>query len=288
VEDARRIDGGLYLDVEAPLGSWLFLAGGLRGDRVATKNIGGFFGDRSTTNSAVSGFAAATVGPFSGFSATAQVARGFRDPVLSDRYFRGPTGRGFITGKPELESETSLQLDLALRYTAPRWRAAAYAYEYRIHDLIERYQTETDFFFFRNRGQARLRGVEAEIQADLPGRFSVEVAGHLIRGEAKDDGAFLDDIPPTTLTLRVRRDFDRGFVWVRTGLYGRLDRPGPSEQKRPGYGLLDAAAGIRLGKKVDVNVVGRNLLDQAYLVSPDSRAVLAPGISGIVTLIARF
>ena len=200
----------------------------------------------------------------------------------------GPTGRGFITGQPDLESETSLQLDLALRYTAPRWRAAAYAYEYRIHELIERYQTETDFFFFRNRGEARLRGVEAEVQADLPGRFSAELAGHLIRGEARDDGAFLDDIPPPTLTLRVRRDFDRGFAWVRTALYGRQDRPGPSEQERPGYGLLDAAAGVRIGKKVEVNVVGRNLLDKPYLVSPDSRAVLAPGIAGIVTLIARF
>jgi len=130
--------------------------------------------------------------------------------------------------------------------------------------------------------------MEAEVQANLPGRFSVEVAGHLIRGEAKGDGAFLDDIPPTTLTLRVRRDFSRGFVWVRTALYDRLDRPGPSEQERAGYGLLDAAAGVRVGKKVEVNVVGRNLLDQAHLVSPDSRAVLAPGISGIVTLIARF
>ena len=37
---------------------------------------------------------AATLGPGHGFSATAQAAWGFRDPTLSDRYFRGPTGRG--------------------------------------------------------------------------------------------------------------------------------------------------------------------------------------------------
>ena len=46
-----------------------------------------------------------------------QVARGFRDPVLSDRYFRGPSGRGFITGNPDLDPETSVQFDVGVRYT---------------------------------------------------------------------------------------------------------------------------------------------------------------------------
>ena len=136
------------------------VAGGLRGDYVATRNSGGFFGDRSTTNGAASGFVALTAGSFGGFSATFQVARGFRDPVLSDRYFRGPSGRGFITGNPELEPESSFQVDLGLRYTASRVRAATYFYDYRIDDLIERYQTETDFFFSQPgpRTFARFRG----------------------------------------------------------------------------------------------------------------------------------
>ena len=97
-----------------------------------------------------------------------QIARGFRDPMLSDRYYRGPTGRGFITGNPELEPETSLQFDAALRYVAPHFRAAAFYYHYGIDDLIERYSTDTDFFFFRNRGRARVRGFEVEAQATLP------------------------------------------------------------------------------------------------------------------------
>ena len=54
-----------------------------------------------------------------------------------------------------------------------------------------------------------------------------------------------------------------------------------------GYALLDAAAGIRLGP-VEVSLLGRNLLDEAYLVSPDSRAVLAPGLTGVLSLGVRF
>jgi outer membrane receptor protein involved in Fe transport len=287
-EDARRTDAGLYVQGVLPASSTLSLTGGARVDRVGTKNSGGFFGDRSESATAFSGFAAATVGPFSGFSATAQVARGFRDPTLSDRYFRGPTGRGFVTGNPDLEPESSVQFDGAVRYVASRWRAAAYAYHYRIDDLVERYTAETDFFFFRNRGRARIRGVEAEVQATLPWRLGLELSAHRVSGRALDDDAFLDTIPVPTFTARLRRDFERGHGWVRTGLYGRLDEPGPTEQARPGYGLLDAGAAVNVGRGVELGVVGRNLLDRAYLVSPDARATLAPGRTLIGTASLTF
>ena len=101
------------------------------------------------------------------FTLTAQVARGFRDPTLSDRYYRGPTGRGFIRGNPDLDPESSLQFDGSLRFTGRRLRLAAYGYHYRIDDLVERYEAEPDTFFFRNRGRARLRGLELEAQVDL-------------------------------------------------------------------------------------------------------------------------
>ena len=125
VEDARRTDAGAFLQADAFVLPIVRLSAGIRGDNVTTTNSGGFFGDRSTSNGAFSGFAAGTVGPFSGLSVTAQVSRGFRDPTLSDRYFRGPSGRGFITGNPDLEPETSLQFDLSARYTMARTQIGA-------------------------------------------------------------------------------------------------------------------------------------------------------------------
>jgi hemoglobin/transferrin/lactoferrin receptor protein len=287
IEDARRVDAGLYASVEAPVGEALSLAGGLRGDAVVTRNQGGYFGDRGTDNATLSGFAAVTAGPFSGFSATAQVARGFRDPTLSDRYYRGPTGRGYITGNPGLDPETSLQLDLSLRYSTGALRAALYAYEYRIRDLIERYLTEPDVFLFRNRGEARILGVEAEVQARLPGRFVLELAGHVLKGEALDDGTGLDGIPPPTLTARLSRDFGRAWAWVRGVACGDREDPGPTEEERPAHALVDAAAGLRLGP-AEVSLLGRNLLDESYRVSPDSRAVLAHGRALVLSLGIRF
>jgi outer membrane receptor protein involved in Fe transport len=56
----------------------------------------------------------------------------------------------------------------------------------------------------------------------------------------------------------------------------------------PRYTMLDAIAGLSLTKTLDLNLTVRNLLDETYPVSPDSRAVPAPGVHGILTLTARF
>src|SRR6185503_11942185 len=116
-----------------------------------------------------------TAGSYRGFAFTAQVARGFRDPVLSDRYFRGPSGRGFITGNPDLDPETSLQYDASVRWAAGGRSVAFYGYFYEIDDLIERFRPARHFFF-RNRGEAEVKGLELEAQTALPAGLSLEVA----------------------------------------------------------------------------------------------------------------
>jgi outer membrane receptor protein involved in Fe transport len=126
IEDARRTDVGLFAQFETDVASGVGLAGGVRGDIVTTRSRGEAFGRRSTSSSAVAGFAAARVGPFDGWSVTAQVSRGFRDPTLSDRFFRGPVGRGIVEGNPALEPETSLQLDVDWT-SALAWRSKSRA-----------------------------------------------------------------------------------------------------------------------------------------------------------------
>lgn len=288
IEDAHRIDTGVYGSVEAPVAPTLVASAGARVDRITTENTGGFFGNRSTAHSAASGFASATAGPYAGVSITAQVSRGFRDPVLSDRYFRGPSGRGFITGNPDLDPERSLQFDLATRFTSRRVRLAVFLYHYRIEDLVERFETETDFFFFRNRGRARIRGFEVESQVDFGRGFTGEIAGQISRGTAVDDGAPLDDAPADNVGVQLRKAIARGFAQVRAAVYARDDRPGPTEIETPGYTLVDVSGGLPLTARLDLRLLVRNLFDRAYPVSPDVRAVLAPGISGSLTAVVRF
>jgi hemoglobin/transferrin/lactoferrin receptor protein len=289
IENATRTDAGIYLSADGAVARAVSLAGGLRYDRVRSRNEGGYFGDLSVTNSDPSGYAAATFGPVSGFSATAQYSRGFRDARLSDRFFRGVTGAGFITGNPDLKAETSDQYDLALRYAAGRWHPAVYVYDYRIENLIERYEdpSRPDDFLFRNRGRARIRGVELELLADLPRWVTLLISGSVSDGEALDDGAPLDDIAPDNLLVQARKGLgERGWVQLRAAWVGELDEPGPNEVAVDSHTVVDASAGWRFTEGFDVQLLVRNLRDESYLLTADRRAPLAPGLSG--TLTARF
>ena len=209
--------------------------------------------------------------------------------MLSDRYFRGPSGRGFITGNPDLQPETSLQLDLATRYTLARTQLAVYYYQYRISDLIERYQAQTDFFFFRNRGRARLRGFEIEAHTELGNGYSIEAATQVARGRALDDNAHLDDISPASFSVIGRKDFsDRGYAQTRVAWYASDGRPGPSEIAAPGATLLDVGAGWQILPRLELRGQLRNLLDDDYYASPDPRWVLAPGRSLSLSTVVQF
>lgn len=288
IDDARRTDTGAYAQADAPLGARVRASAGTRFDRVTTRNAGGFFGDRSTAETAGSGFGSVTAGPYGRVSVTAQVSRGFRDPVLSDRYFRGPSGRGFTTGNPDLEPETSLQLDLAARYSMARTHLAVYFYQYRIDDLVERYQTETDFFFFRNRGRARIRGFEVEARSDLGDGYSLELGAHAARGQALEDDADLDDVAPPSVSLLGRKSFGaQGYAQARLAWFAEDGRPGPSEIAAPGATLLDVSGGWMVRPQLELRAVGRNLLDDTYYASPDVRWVLAPGRSFSLTAVVN-
>ena len=289
VDSARRVDTGVFASIDSAVAPLLTIGAGVRGDYVSTKNSGGHFGDRSTGNGAGSGYASATVGGSAGFNFTAQVARGFRDPMLSDRYYRGPTGRGFITGNPDLDPETSTQLDLALRYTAPAFRVAAFFYHYRIDDLIERFLVGDDDFLFRNRGRARIRGFEVEGQATFPRGVTLDLAAQVTEGRSLDDDTYLDDMSPAHVSATLRKQFGaRAFGQIRGAYFSDDDNFGPTERAVPGYALLDAAAGYRIARPLELRVQARNLLDQEYFASQDVRTVLAAGRSISLTANVKF
>jgi outer membrane receptor protein involved in Fe transport len=113
---------------------------------------------------------------------------------------------------------------------------------------------------------------------------ALESTATLTRGIALDDGAPIDDMPPATFTLGLRRPVSsRGFVQVRGSFFAVDDRPGPTEARMPGYTVVDAIAGATVAKWLDLNLNVRNVLDATYPLSPDPRAVPASGISAVLT-----
>lgn len=289
VADAERTDWGAFVEGDLPLpGERVTLSAGLRGDLVKARNRGGYFGDLSTSDGALSGFATASVALAREWTVSAQYARGFRDPTLSDRYFRGVSGRGFVVGNPDLSAETSNQWDLSLRGRAGPLGLGLSGYVYRIEDLIERYR-DGDDYRFRNRGEAEIAGLELEADLRLAPRLVVRLVGSLAQGRILDDGTWAPDILPPTLQLVVDHEPVSGlFLRARLLAAGRDERPGSSEVVVAGYARVDLSAGWRLSDALTVGVAARNVLDAAYADSADELAVLAPGRGAVLTLSGTF
>lgn len=277
IASARKDDFGVFVAYNRKLSPFK-IETGIRGDRSRAKNSGGYFGNRSFDFTRGSGFVGLTWQASDGLNLSVQYAKGFRDAVLSDRFYRGITGRGFITGNPELKPETSKQWDVALRYSAGSWQAALYGYWYDILDYIERYRSGGDYFF-RNRGKARLKGLEGELNLRLPGEATVLLGLQLPYGKILDDGMFMDDIPAQGGFVLFSQRHGRFFWETRLAAYRRDSRPGPTEQVVPGYALWDMGASFQFSQQLEIALYGRNLLDRSYLSSPDASAVLAPGRS---------
>jgi outer membrane receptor protein involved in Fe transport len=288
IDSAQRTGAGVFGEASVQPAGWLGLTAGLRGDAVRSTNTGGHFGDVSVSNAAVAGLGAVTIAPAAGLTLVAQVARGFRDPALSDRFYRGPVGRGFIEGNPQLRPETSLQFDVTARYAAGPLRLTAAGYRYRISNLVERYAAGSTLFLFRNRGRGDLSGAEVEAQLALPSGFGLAGSVEASRGRDPHDGTPLDDVAPASASITLRYAAGtRVTTYLRTERVAARDAAGPSEVPTREHARLDAGAKWRVGPHLSLLASAGNLLNARYESSAGPRWVLSPGRHGSVSVVVR-
>jgi vitamin B12 transporter len=277
---------GVFTEVSRAVRPWLNLSGGVRGEMIHGANRGGFFGDRAIDHQAIAASGAVTLAPRRGLAMTLQAARGFRDPTLTDRFSRGPVGRGFLEGNPDLLPETSRQFDVTVRYGTGPVELHGAAYRYNIDNLVERYTAGVDLFAIRNRGRARLIGAELGVRVDVGAGLSIDLVGHASRGRDAVDDTPLNDIAPRSLAL-IARHVWRGRLssYVRVAGVAEHERAGPAEVPTPGYTLVDAAVSWRVTSALELRAAIRNALDASYLSSAGPRWVLAPGRQGLLTVV---
>lgn len=128
----------------------------------------------------------------------ANVERGFRAPSLFELYVAGKHGgvAAVQEGNPDLDAETSLNTDLALRWASPRMRLAATVYRNKIDDYI--FIRDTDNargglpVFDHAQGDAELTGVEFALDRTVTEWLSVNLTAEAIDGELDESG---DDLP---------------------------------------------------------------------------------------------
>ena len=129
-----------------------------------------------------------------------------------------------------------------VRYTAPAFRVAAFYYHYEIDDLIERYSTATDFFFFRNRGD----GARARVRGRRPGDCS-RPGSRSISPRRSPRAARSTTTPISTTSRRstsrrrcASSSASARSAQLRAAYFSDDDHFGPTERAVPGYTMLDA------------------------------------------------
>lgn len=230
----------------------------------------------------------------------ASLARSFRTPAIEELYSNGPhlASHSYEIGNPDLGPEYGLGADLSLRITAPALTAQATVFENRITDFIHYAPTgQLDPRFQRypvyraERTDARLRGVETEVEWEL--RRGLLLGGDIawVHAERTTDGSPLPAMPPFEGSAHVRVDRTRWFGGLEWTGAAAQRRTGEFEEPTPGYGILGAHAGVRLsrGRRLHtLSLTASNLTDQTWRDHLSRIRSVAPQPGRNLRLLYRF
>lgn len=174
-------------------------------------------------------------------SLVGSVGRGFRAPNLIEWFFEGPTpeGNGFQVRSPDLEPETSVNVDAGIRYRGSRIAAEAFVYRNSVRDgirIASTGDTIQGFPAFQNVNLDKLlfRGIELSAEAYVTGALSV--AGTYTTADSEDE---LDPSNPigdtfsSKVTGAIRyRDAGNRF-WAEYGVRHNGERKDVSLEENP-------------------------------------------------------
>ncbi|MCP4200786.1 MAG: TonB-dependent receptor [bacterium] len=239
-------------------------------------------GFESVDDSAITAFLGAVVPLSEGFDLTANLGTGLRFPSISERFFTGTTGRGFVTGNPDLEPEGSVSADLGLRWTGTTLFVTGSLFRSDIDDYIERIEAAPDRLTFVNLAAGEITGVEIEGAWQASDRWSLSFGGHAMDGE-DDVGRTLADVPAHRLYAGWSLEGEPGrrhWRW-RARWERRFDKTdiGSGEKAVPEADLVSSSLAWRWRPDLGLRLSASNLLDEEYFNSADQKVPLSAGRS---------
>ncbi|MCB9386085.1 MAG: TonB-dependent receptor [Bryobacterales bacterium] len=229
---------GLFIQDQFEPTRRIRLIAGLRADRfdLNVKQTPGFDPDVAATilgkqtDSAISGNIGTSIDLGAGLLVSGNLGRAFRAPNLFERFFfgRGSVG-GFIVPNPNLQPETSLQLDTGVHFRSGPVKASVNYFLNHLNDLISSAAGVFDgmstlqgqpVYQNVNIEEARIQGVEASAELAVEGlgaRWTPTFTAAWQRGDNQVSGQPLPLIAPFIGQARLRWSPRRTRLWSEVG-----------------------------------------------------------------------
>ena len=225
---------------------------------------------------------------FDDMNVIASVGRGFRAANLVERFFEGtaPEGNGFQRANSDLDPETSLNVDVGLRYRNRSWYGEAFVFRNDIDDAIRSVATGDSVnrrpaFQNRNVGRLRIDGVEVTTGARAFDRVDASVSfarldgrnisnpgspiGDSYSNKVVGDLAYRQPGGRFTLGYTARRQGKQKDVIVGTNPIGLVI---------PAFTVHSARGSLHLGDigrvRNDISLVVDNITDRLYAEFPNA------------------
>ena len=264
---------GVYVQDEWLVSPSWTLVPGLRFDHIATGSDGhpdhAVDSELERDDQALSGNLGIIHHVRPGLNVFANVGRAFRAPTLLERFFFGPHDAAKDDmGNPDLDSETSLNLDLGLKVRKEGWRAQVSVFHNTVHDYIAKVDVDTALAWL-NLDDVHLYGAETALEVWPAPDWTLFGSLAWVRGEITDDGGNLPSIPPLRARGGVRWQRELGAerrIWSEAVLLwsdGQTE-PGPGERATPSWRRVDLRGGWTVNEHWSLTAAAENLTDSPY------------------------
>gem|GEM_PF-2443814 len=180
------------------------------------------------------------------------VGRAFKSPTLQERYFKGTSQIGYLTGKPELLPETSLNLDSGVKFKTDCFSGEISLFRNFITDFIvmEPINAAKDTFKYSNIGRALLFGGEFCFSAEPFKNINFFATGSYSYGDDINLNSPLPMIPPANIITGIKLSNKKHGFYLRAKLNitAAQNRTSKNESNTPGYIITDISFGTALDK----------------------------------------